>query len=134
MPAWLRYVIGLLIAVHGYIYIPFAFYLVNESQRSHGGSRLLHRILGATPKRTTTLAIHAIAGVLLLASGVLVAIAPNAVPLWRILAVAGGAVGVMAFLLAWNGRATHLSEQGLLGAIASLAVVIAILALAEWVA
>ncbi len=134
MLPWIRYVIGILIAVHGYVYIPFAFYLVNEFQRTYGSPRLLRRIPGTAPKRTTTLALHLAAGVLLLACGVVVVIAPSAVPLWRALAVAGGAVGVMAFILAWNGRPTHLSEQGLLGAIASLSVLITGLAFAQGIA
>lgn len=134
MPAWSRTVVGILIAVHGYVYIPFAFYLVNEFQRSYGGPTLLRHVLGAGPRRTVTLAIHAAAGVSLLACGAVVVIVPSAVPLWRTLAVAGGAVGVMAFILAWNGRPTHLSEQGLLGAVASLAVLIAGIAFAPWVA
>lgn len=134
MAAWLRYVIGILIAVHGYVYIPFAFYLVNEFQRSHGASRLLSSVLGTNSLRGTTLTTHLAAGVLLLACGLLVAFAPGAVPVWRTLAVAGGAAGLLAFLLAWNGRAAHLSEQGLLGATASLAVLVAGLTFAQRIA
>lgn len=128
MPPWLRYVLGSVIAIHGYVYVPFAFYLVNEFQRTHGGSRLLRPVLGTTPLRTTTLGIHVAAGVMLLACGLLVAFAPGAVAAWRTLAVAGGVAGVGAFLIAWNGRLSHLSEQGILGAAASLAVLVAAVA------
>lgn len=129
MAPWLRYTIGILIAIHGYVYIPFAFYLVNEFQRSYGASRLLRPLLEPAGVRTTTLAIHAAAGALLLAGGLLIVFAPGAVPVWRILAVTGGAAGVLAFAVAWNGRPTHLGEQGILGATASLFVVVAALTL-----
>lgn len=129
MPTWVRYTIGILIAIHGYVYIPFAFYLVNEFQRTHGASRLLRTLLEPASLRTTTLGIHAAAGALLLAGGLLIVFAPGAVPVWRILAVTGGTLGVLAFALAWNGRPNHLTDQGILGATASLFVVVAALAL-----
>lgn len=134
MPAWLRHVIGLLIVIHGYVYIPFAVYLVNDFQRSYGTSKLLRRVFRAATLRTTTLTMHVTAGVMLLACGLLVAFAPGAIVAWRTLAVAGGAMGMLAFVTSWNGRPSHLTEQGILGATASLAIVVAALALAPSVA
>lgn len=125
MPPWLRYVVGMVIAIHGYVYVPFAFYLVNEFQRSHGGPKLLGSLLATREVRTATLASHVTAGLCLLACGLMVAFTPGAVVVWRALAITGGALGVLAFLAAWNGRLSHLSEQGILGATASLAVVVA---------
>jgi len=131
MATWLRIAIAILIVIHGYLYVPFAFYLVNDFQRSKGGSRLLAGVLGAATLRTGTLAVHVAAGALLLACGLLLALAPGATPVWRSLAVAGGAAGVLAFMVAWNGRSSHFSEQGVLGATASLAVLIGALAFAD---
>lgn len=128
MPVWFRYAIGIVVAIHGYVYIPFAFYLVNEFQRAHGASWLLGSVLGTSGLRTTTLMVHVAAGVLLLACGLLLVFAAGAVPAWRALAVAGGGVGVLAFLITWNGHISRLSEQGVLGAAASLAVLIAAIA------
>jgi hypothetical protein len=79
------------------------------------------------------LTLHVAAGASLVAAGALLAFAPGAVLAWRTLAVAGGGLGVLAFVLAWNGRTTHLGEQGIYGAAASLAVFIAGLALADHV-
>ncbi len=134
MPTWPRYVIGVLIAIHGYVYIPFAFYRADELQRSHGTSMLLGPLLSPTGRRTATIALHTAAGSMLLVTGLWIVFAPAVVPAWRTLAVAGGATGVLAFLLAWNGRTTHLSQQGLPGATASLAIAVAALAFEGWVA
>ena len=134
MPTWLRLAVGFLVAIHGYVYIPFAVYLVHEFQGSYGTSRLLGSAFPTATVRTATLAVHGVAGVMLLAAGVLVAFAPGAVVAWRTLAILGGAIGVLAFLVSRNGRPIHLSEQGVLGAAASLAVVVAALTLAHRVA
>lgn len=128
MAPWLRYALGILIAVHGFIYVPFAFYLTQEFQPAQGRPKLLGALLEPAGIKTATLATHAAAGLLLLACGVLLLAAPGALALWRTLAIAGGTVAILAFLLAWNGRPTHLSEQGILGAAASLAVVLAAVA------
>ena len=65
-------------------------------------------------------ALHVSAGMLILASAAAMAFAAWVPGWWRPLAIAGGALGLAAFAVFWDGQIQRMVEQGAIGAALSL--------------
>jgi hypothetical protein len=74
--------------------------------------------------RTLVVALHVAAGIATLACVVAIAFAQSLPGWWRPLAIAGAAIGLVAFAVFWDGQTRLLFEEGVIGAIVSLLLLI----------
>jgi fluoride ion exporter CrcB/FEX len=75
--------------------------------------------------------LHVTAGIVLLACAVAIALAPSLPGWWRPLAITGAALGLVAFSVFWDGQTRLLFEEGVIGAVVSLVLLIGAIALAS---
>jgi hypothetical protein len=64
----------------------------------------------------------------MLASAIAMALAPQAPGWWRPLAITAGGLGIVAFLVFWDGQARLLLDEGAIGALLSLVLIVGALA------
>ena len=74
------------------------------------------------------LALHVVAGLAILACSAAIAFSPEYPELWRVLAISGGAVGLLAFAIFWDGETRLLVEEGAIGAALSTTLLVAAIA------
>jgi hypothetical protein len=89
-----------------------------------GTSWLLGGTVTGEQLRTLVVSLHVTAGMTILASAVAIAFAPSLPGWWRPLAIAGAAIGLVAFAVFWDGQTRLLFEEGVIGAIVSLLLLI----------
>ncbi len=118
MAPWLRYLIAFVVGCHGFAYIPFGILMPDTLKEWSGRSRLFG--LNGNRLKGPVRAFHVMAAVTILACAVAIAFVPSAPGLWRLLAVAGAGLGVAAFALFWDGQAHLLAQEGLIGGVLSL--------------
>ncbi len=126
MRPWLRYLVALLVAMHGFVYLNAARGVLPVFQAWKGTSWLLGDALSADALKRLSLALWAVAGVGTIAAAIAFAFSGPAA--WRPLAVAASAVGVASFLVFWDGRAERLVDEGAIGAVLSLVILVAAIA------
>jgi hypothetical protein len=132
MKPWLRYLIAAVVAGHGFIYLNFSLGRLPAALEGWRGiSWVLGDAVTGDRLKRLALALHAVAGIGILASGIAMAFAPAAPRLWRPLAVAGSAVAILAFAAFWDGRAPRLVQQGAIGAVLSLLLLLGAIALPQ---
>jgi hypothetical protein len=129
MGAWVRYVVALLVVVHGLVYVNAARGVLPVFDGWSGTSWLLGDAVGAEALRRLALALWVVAGLGLVATGAAIGFALPGAAAWRVVAIVASAVGVLSFFVFWDGRADRLVAEGVLGMLASLAVLAAALAL-----
>jgi hypothetical protein len=122
MAPWLRYLIAFVIACHGFIYIPILF-VPDTFREWQGRSWLLGGALTGDSLRTLARVLHVGAGVAVLACALAIAFAPALPGWWRPLAIGGGALGLVAFAVFWDGQTGRLVEEGAIGAAISLVLI-----------
>lgn len=127
MPAWLRYAMVVLLVSHGWAYLMFAFY-AREKLRERGGRWLLGGAVTAERRAPLTLGLHLAAGILTVACGGAVLVAPWIPGAWQPLALGAAAAAAAAFSTLWDGRAASLVAHGAIGVGLSLAFAAAALA------
>jgi hypothetical protein len=120
MAPWLRFLIAFVVGCHGFIYIPFGILMPDTLKEWSSRSRLFGSGLTGNRLKSLVRAIHVIAGITILACAVAIAFVPSAPGLWRLLAVAGAGLGMAAFALFWDGQAHLLAQEGLIGGVLSL--------------
>ena len=85
-------------------------------------------ILGSSVKgerlKKLMLILHVVAGIGTVDCAVAIAIAPLISGLWTPLAIVGASVGIVGFILFWDGQAKYLVQEGLIGALISLAILL----------
>lgn len=117
MAPWLRYLIAFVVFCHGFIYLR----VLPQALRAWGGrSWLLDGALTQERLKALVVALHVIAGIATLACALAIGLAPSVPGWWRPLAMVGGAVGIAAFAVFWSGRTELLMQEGGIGAIVSL--------------
>ncbi len=124
MAPGLQYLIAFVVACHGLTYIIYGFMIPDKIKEWTGISWILgHTIQGGRLKRLM-LILHVAAGIGTIACAVAIAIAPLVAGLWPPLAIAGAAIGIIGFILFWDGQAKFLVQEGLIGASISLILLI----------
>jgi hypothetical protein len=70
------------------------------------------------------LVLHVAAGIGTIACAVAISIAPLASGLWPPLAIIGASIGIIGFIMFWDGQVKFLVQEGLIGASISLAILL----------
>lgn len=129
MTSWLRYLIALLVASHGLVYINLARgVLPGVFEGWRGSSWLLGSAITGGRLETLVLALHVTAGIVILACAVAIAFVPSAPSWWRSLAIAGAGIGIVSFSIFWDGQTQRLVTQGAIGAGISLILLVSAIA------
>jgi hypothetical protein len=72
--------------------------------------------------------LHVAGGIAILASAVAIAFAPSVPGWWRPLAITGAVIGLVAFAVFWDGQTHLLFEEGAIGAVVSLLLLVGTIA------
>lgn len=126
MRPWVRYLIAFVLFVHGLIYVSVGSMLPIPIQGWTGRSWLLGDALGRDRLTTVLIALHELAGTVLVASAVAVALVPG---WWRPLAIAGALLGIASFAGLWDGQRDLFYDEGGIGAIVSAVIFASAIAL-----
>lgn len=129
MKPWLRYLIAALVVGHGFIYVNFSLGRLPDALKGwRGTSWLLGDIVTGERLKTLAFTLHAVAGIGIMAAGIAMAFAPTVPRLWRPLTIVGSVLGVLAFAAFWDGQ-SRLVQQGIIGAVLSLLLLLSAIAL-----
>lgn len=129
MTFWLQLAVALMVFFHGVIYVAVGSTLPGPITAWKGESWLLGGLVGSDRLTALAIALHVTAGVMLIGAAVAIGFAPALPGWWRVLAAIGGVVGVAAFGVFWDGQIAELFEEGVGGAVISLVLVTAAVAL-----
>jgi fluoride ion exporter CrcB/FEX len=131
MAPWLRYLIAFVVFAHGFVYVRIGSVLPGPIKAWRGRSWLLSDTVTGDQLRRVVVSLHVTAGIVLLACAVAIALAPSLPGWWRPLAITGAAIGLVAFSVFWDGQTRLLFEEGVIGAVVSLVLLIGAIALAS---
>jgi len=130
MTPWLRYLIAFVVGCHGFTYIPFGLFVPGSLKKWRGSFWLLGSALTGDRLHTLVLALHIMAGIVTLACAVAIGFAPWILGWWRPLAIVGAAVGIAGFAVYWDGQTQHLAQEGAIGAVISMILLVSAIAFA----
>jgi len=128
MTPWLRHLIAFVVGCHGFIYIPFGVFVPGTLKEWRGSSWLLGNTLTGDRLHVLVLALHVMAGIVTLACAVAIGFAPSVPGWWRPLAIVGAAVAIVAFAVFWDGQIQLLTQEGAIGAVISLILLVCAIA------
>ena len=129
MKPWLRYVVATIVAGHGFIYVNFSLGRLPDALKDwRGTSWLLRGTVTGERLKTLAFAVHAVAGIAILAFSIAVALAPAAPRLWRPLAIISSSIAILAFAAFWDGQTERLVQQGVIGTVLSLLLLLSAIA------
>ncbi len=132
MKPWLRYLIAVVVVGHGFIYVNFSLGRLPDALKGwRGNSWLLGNVVTGERLKTLAFTLHAVAGIGILAAGIAVAFAPTVPRLWRPLAIVGSALAILAFAAFWDGQSQRLVQQGVIGTVLSLLLLLSAIALPQ---
>ena len=125
MKPWAQYVIAFLIFCHGFVYVRIGSMLPAPVKGWKGSSWLLGDSISSPQLTTLVVVLHVIAGMATLACAVAIGL-PSLFPgWWRPLAITGAMFGLVAFAVFWDGQTGLLFDEGALGALISLIILVA---------
>ena len=125
MKPWAQYVIAFLIFCHGFVYVRIGSMLPTPVKGWKGSSWLLGDGISNPQLTTLVVVLHVIAGIATLACAVAIGL-PSLLPgWWRPLAITGAVLGIVAFAVFWDGQTGLLFDEGALGALISLIILVA---------
>jgi hypothetical protein len=124
MLPWLRFLLAFLVFCHGFVYIRIGSVLPDPVQGWRGTSWLLGDTLTGNRLNATVIGLHVVAGIATLACAAAIVLAPTVPDWWRFLALASGLLGLAAFAVFWDGQVQLLFEEGALGALLSVALLL----------
>ena len=122
MEPWIRYLVALVVGFHGLVYLIAPRW--TEWGSWTGSSAVLGGAVTGDSLKALTGGLWAIAGVGFLGAAVTIALAPWVPSLWRPLAVGAGLIGVLSFVVFWDGQVQLLVDEGAIGLVLSLAVLL----------
>lgn len=128
MTSWVRYLIAVVVAGHGLVYLNAARGVLPVFDGWRGRSLLLGGAVTGGALRRLDVVLWTGSGAGLVAAALAVAFAPTAHAVWRPLAAAASAVAVLSFFTFWDGRRESLLAQGAIGMALSLLILLAALA------
>jgi hypothetical protein len=124
MAPWLRYLVAFVVACHGLVYILYGYMIPSKIKEWNGTSWILGSSVKGERLKKLMLILHVAAGIGTTACAVAIAIAPLISGLWLPLAIVGASIGIVGFILFWDGQAKYLVQEGLIGASISLILLI----------
>jgi hypothetical protein len=128
MRPWTRYLAAVVVFGHGLIYAGVGSMLPIPIQGWAGRSWLLGDALTGDRLITLVVALHELAGAALVAAAVSIAFVPG---WWRPLAIAGALLGIASFAALWDGQSALLYDEGGIGAIVSVVILLSAVAFAD---
>lgn len=128
MSSLVRYTVGALAVLHGIVYLNAARGVLPIFAGWRGTSWLLGTAVRGAALERFLVACWGITGALVVAAGLVFAAAPSAYAVWRPLAIAAGALGVLSFFAFWDGQLRTLFAQGAIGLVLSAILLVAALA------
>ena len=120
----LQYVIAFIVFCHGFIYVWIGSALPAPIPAWKGASWLLGDLVTGSQLNALVIALHVIAGAVIVASSTAIVFGAWIPGWWRPFAISGAAVGIMAFAVFWDGQRQQLFEEGAIGALVSAALLI----------
>lgn len=130
MTPWLRNLIAFVVGCHGFTYIPFGILVPSKLKEWKGSSWILGSALTGDRLKTLVLILHVMAGIAVLACAVAIGLAPSIPGWWPPLAIIGAALGIAGFAIFWDGQTELLAQEGVIGAIISLILLVSAIAFA----
>jgi hypothetical protein len=124
MKPWMEYLIVFVLFCHGFVYVRIGAMLPAPVKGWNGRSWLLGEWIANSQLTRVSVWLHVIAGIVLLACAVAIGLPSLFAGWWRPLAVAGALLGIVAFAVFWDGQTGLLVDEGGLGALISLLVLI----------
>jgi hypothetical protein len=131
MAAWLRYLIALIVFAHGLVYVRIGSVLPGPITGWRGTSWLLGDTVTGDQLRRLVVSLHVAAGAAMLACAAAIVFVPSLPDWWRPLAIMAAALGLVAFVVFWDGQTPLLFEEGLIGAIVSILLLVGAIAFAD---
>jgi hypothetical protein len=128
MDPWLRYAIVVAVGCHGFIYVPFGFLGVPMLDGWHRKPILLGWLIPVHALKILATMLYVAAGGALLAAVAAFLFVPQSPEMQRQLVVVGASVGMTAFVVLYDGRTRFLLREGVVGFLASLALLFGALA------
>jgi hypothetical protein len=128
MNPWVQYVIAFVLLCHGAIYVGVGSMLPAPVKGWKGTSWLLGSDVSQSQLTTLIVWLHVLAGVSMLACALVIGMPWLLPEWWRAFALTGAMLGIMAFVMFWDGQTAFLIEEGALGALISLVVLVTALA------
>jgi hypothetical protein len=128
MKPWVQYLGAFAVFVHAYIYTRVGLALPHGIPEWTQTSWLLR---GVNSRRLIPLviALHVIAGAVLIACSVAIAFSTTFPGMWRPLAITGATTGIVAFAAFWDGQTETMTNEGLIGAVGNVFLLVAAIAL-----
>ncbi len=124
MVPWLRYLIAFVVACHGLTYIIYGYMIPNKIKEWKGSSWVFGTTVTGDRLKKLMLILHVAAGIGTIACAVAIAIAPLVAGLWPPLAIVGASIGIVGFIMFWDGQVKFLVQEGLIGASISLVILL----------
>lgn len=128
MTPLLRYVLAFIVAAHGLTYIVGGILIPRGLKEWKRSSWLLRSAVTGDALYSLVMVIHVIAGIVIIACAVTVAFAPSMPGIWRPLAIVGAAIGILGFAIFWDGQVQLMAQEGFVGVILSVVMLICALA------
>ena len=123
------YLIALIVVSHGITYIAFVVSGANKFVGWKGSTWLLGSALTGDALKALASALWAIAGVGFIATGIAIAFSPSFQGLWLPLAIGASTVSILSLAIFWDGQTAHFADQGGIGMVLSLIILISAIVL-----
>jgi len=123
MVTWLRYLIAIVVAFHGFIYIPYGLAAISKIKEWKGSSWILGNIISGERLMSIVKPLHLITGIVTISCAIAIGFASD---LWRPLAIAAGIFGIAAFASFWDGQEQQVVPEGGIGAFISLFLILSV--------
>jgi hypothetical protein len=124
MDPWLRYAIVVAVGFHGFIYLPFGFVGVPMLDGWHRKPILLGWLVPVHALKIFATMLYVAAGGALLGAVAAFLFVPQSPEMWRQLVVVGASAGMAAFVVLYDGRTRFLMREGIVGFLASFALLV----------
>ncbi len=136
MKAWMRYALALAVSVHGLIYLvtPLSGLSSTVFTGWKGSSALLGSAITGDELKSVTTGLWLIAGAGIVCACVAFILMSRFPHLWRPIAIGATLVGMMSFIIFWDGQAAEFVNQGGIGLVLSAAIFVGTLVFPRLVA
>ena len=121
---WMHYLTAFVVFCHGFVYVRIGSILPGPIPEWNGSSWLLGHAVVDHRLTTLIVGLHILAGIGTLATAVAMGLSPQFPGWWRPLAIGSAALGIAAFAVFWDGQTQFLFQEGVIGAVISLTLLV----------
>ena len=129
----IRYLLALVVSFHGLVYMVTPLSSLSSTVYSgwKGSSALMGSFVTGDALKSLTTALWLIAGVGIFCAGIFMVLASRFPHLWRPLAMVGTSIGMLSFVIFWDGQTAGFVNQGGIGLVLSGAIFVGALTLVK---